>query len=288
LAAILVALIRTDGVTSPHARRFLTGGPATFYAGGDSLLLGPVAPAASFAVRVAGLDGTVRDSIHVPGPGLLSALVSVPGTTRMVAMVIQPPRGLWQVISRDGTITDKLLNSCTCGAVASRDALWMTRAGPTAAEAVVRVALDSATGKFATHQDTIYRGRFSNLSVTADGAQMTVDDGSYTFSVIAASVPDLIKGTLPAGAPLMQASNRVGAYVASATISCERTHAAQRSWRNRRRGEWNHKCRLTIGRGSPRHCFSRRSARWPNASRSPSSRPISSPSTAPEPRQRRW
>ena len=193
--------------------RFLTGGPATFYAGGDSLLLGPVAPAASFAVRVAGLDGTVRDSIQVPGPGLLSALVSVPGTTRMVAMVIQPPRGLWQVISRDGTITDKLLNSCTCGAVASRDALWMTRAGPTAAEAVVRVALDSATGKFATHQDTIYSGRFSNLSVTADGAQMTVDDGSYTFSVIAASVPDLIKGTLPAGAPLMQASNRVGAYV---------------------------------------------------------------------------
>jgi hypothetical protein len=97
--------------------------------------------------------------------------------------------------------------------VASRDALWMTRAGPTVAEAVVRVALDSSTGKFATHQDTIYSGRFSNLSVTADGTQMTVDDGSYTFSVVAASVPDLIKGTLPAGAPLMQASNRVGAYV---------------------------------------------------------------------------
>ena len=122
-------------------------------------------------------------------------------------MVIQSPHGLWQVIDRDGRITDKLLNSCTCGAVASRDALWMTRAGPTAAEAVVRVALDSVTGKFATHQDTIYSGRFSNLSVTADGAQMTVDDGSYTFSVIAASVPDLIKGTLPAGAPLMQANS---------------------------------------------------------------------------------
>jgi hypothetical protein len=89
----------------------------------------------------------------------------------------------------------------------------MTRAGPTAAEAVVRVALDPATGKFATHQDTIYSGRFSNLSVTADGSQMTVDDGSYTFSVIAGSVADLLAGTVPAGAPLLQASNRVGALV---------------------------------------------------------------------------
>jgi Tol biopolymer transport system component len=156
--------------------RFLTAGAAAFYAGGDSLLLGAASPSAdsSFVVRIAGLDGTVRDSLHVPGPGLsLASLVSVPGTSRLVAMVIQPPRGLWQVLDRSGKVT----------------------------------------GKFATHQDTIYSGRFSNLSVTADGTQMTVDDGSYSFSVIAANVSDLIKGTLPAGAPLMQASNRVSASV---------------------------------------------------------------------------
>jgi len=195
--------------------RYLTSGAATFYAGGDSLLIGPVSPSGSvFIVKVAGLDGTVRDSVRVPGPGTqLASLVSVPGTTRFVAMVIQPPHGLWQVFERNGKLTDKLLNSCTCGAAASRDALWMTRAGPTAAEAVVRVALDSATGTFATHQDTIYSGRFSNLSVTADGTQMTVDDGSYTFSVIAANVADVIKGTLPEGPPLMQASSRVAALV---------------------------------------------------------------------------
>jgi tRNA A-37 threonylcarbamoyl transferase component Bud32 len=197
------------------APRFLTPGAATFYAGGDSLLTGPTGPSDSaFYVKVAGLDGTVRDSVRVPGAGTqLASLVAIPGTTRFVAMIIQPPRGLWQVFDRDGRVTDKLLNSCTCGAAASRDALWMTRAGPTAAEAVVRVALDSATGKFATHQDTIYRGRFSNLSVTADGTQMTVDDGSYTFSVIAANLADVIKGTLPDGPPLMQASSRVVALV---------------------------------------------------------------------------
>jgi tRNA A-37 threonylcarbamoyl transferase component Bud32 len=191
--------------------RYLTSGAATFYAGGDSLLIGPVtANGSGFVVKVAGLDGTVRDSVNVPGPGTqLASLVSIPGTTRFVAMVIQPPHGLWQVFERNGKVTDQLLNSCTCGAAASRDALWMTRAGPTAAEAVVRVALDSATGRFATHQDTIYSGRFTNLSVTADGTQMTVDDGSYSFSVIAASLSDILKGTLPNAPPLVQASNRV-------------------------------------------------------------------------------
>jgi tRNA A-37 threonylcarbamoyl transferase component Bud32 len=195
--------------------RFVTGGAATFYAGGDSMLVGPVGPSdSSFVVRVAGLDGTVRDSLRVPGPGTqLASLVSIPGATRIVAMVIQPPHGLWQVFDRTGKLTDKLVNSCTCGAAASHDALWMTRAGPTAAEAVVRVALDPTNGKFAAHQDTIYSGRFSNLSVTADGAQMTVDDGSYSFSVIAANLPDILTGKLPNATPLMQASNRVGALV---------------------------------------------------------------------------
>jgi hypothetical protein len=117
------------------------------------------------------------------------------------------------VLERDGTVTDKLLNSCTCGAAASQDALWMTRAGPTVAEAVVRVALDPANGRFAAHQDTIYSGRFSNLSVTADGSQMVVDDGSYTYSVIAAKLPDLLRGKLPDAPPLLQASSRVSATV---------------------------------------------------------------------------
>jgi Tol biopolymer transport system component/tRNA A-37 threonylcarbamoyl transferase component Bud32 len=191
--------------------RYLTSGPAAFYAGGDSLLIGAaVATDGAFTVKIAVLDGTVRDSIRVPGPGTqLGALVSVPGTNRIVAMVIQPPHGLWQVFERNGKVTDKLLNSCTCGGVASHDALWMTRAGPTAAEAVVRVGLDSASGTLATHQDTIYSGRFTNLSVTADGSQMTVDDGSFTFGVIAANLSDLLKGTLPNAAPFLQASNRV-------------------------------------------------------------------------------
>src|SRR5215204_3250983 len=86
--------------------RFLTAGSATFYAGGDSLLLGQAGPSDSTCVvRVAGVDGSVRDSLGVPGPGSqVASLVSIPGTSRLVAMVIQPPRGLWQVLERTGKV----------------------------------------------------------------------------------------------------------------------------------------------------------------------------------------
>ena len=195
--------------------RYLTAGAAAFYAGGDSLLIGSSGSSdSSFTVRIAGLDGTVRDSVRVPGPGdLMNSLVWIPGTARFVAQVIQRPSALWLVFDRSGTITDQLRNSCTCPAAASGDALWMARAGPTSAEAVVRVALDPASGKFATHQDTIYSGRFTNLSVTSDGSQMTVDDGSYTFSVIAADLSRLLDKTPYTDAPLMQASSPVNAVI---------------------------------------------------------------------------
>ncbi|MBI1808572.1 MAG: serine/threonine-protein kinase [Gemmatimonadetes bacterium] len=194
---------------------FLTPGLATFYAGGDSLLLAPAfKPDSSFVVRIAGLTGAVRDSIRIPGPGIgVAALASVPGTTRIVTMVVQPPHGLWQVLDRDGKVTDKLLNSCTCGGTAAHDAIWMTRAGPTAAEAVVRVALDPNSGKLASRQDTIYSGRFTNLSVTADGTQMAVDDGSTSYSEVAGGLPELLKGAMPGGAPLMQGSTSMSGVV---------------------------------------------------------------------------
>jgi tRNA A-37 threonylcarbamoyl transferase component Bud32 len=197
------------------APRFLTAGAASFDASGDSLFIGPPGSSDStFVIRVATLDGAVRDSIVVPGPGTsLSSLVAVPGSSRFVSLVVQDGRGLWQVHERSGKVTDKILNSCTCGAVASRDALWMARAGPTTAEAVVRVALDPASGRFATRQDTIYSGRFTNLSVTEDGGQMAVDDGSTSYSVIIGNVADLVRGNVPDGTPLLQASNTVNAQV---------------------------------------------------------------------------
>jgi len=194
--------------------RFLSTGAAAFYADGDSLLIGSPGQDSVFTVRVAGINGSTRDSIRVPGPGQsLSALVAVPGSTRFVALVVQGGQGLWQMVDRQGKVTDRLLNSCTCGGTASADALWMLRAGPTVAEAVVRVALDPATGRLGTHQDTVYSGALTGLSVTADGSQMAVDDGSYSFTAIAAGFQDILRGNFPAGPPLLSTSSPVTAEV---------------------------------------------------------------------------
>jgi hypothetical protein len=194
--------------------RLLTAGAATFYAGGDSLLVGQSGPDSTFTVWVTSLDGEKHDSFQVAGPGeSLGSLVAIPGSTRIVAQIIQGRGALWQVVERNGKVLDRLVNSCTCGGVASHDAIWMTRAGPTVAEAVVRVAVDPSSGRFGSRQDTVYTGRFSNVSVTADEAQFLVDDGSYTFSVLSLGFDDMMRGRFPSGAPLLQATTPVAANV---------------------------------------------------------------------------
>jgi hypothetical protein len=104
-----------------------------------------------------------------------------------------------------------VVNSCTCGGVASSDAVWMARAGPTNSEAVVRVAIDGATGKYAAKQDTVYSGRFSAISVTSDGAAFAVDDGTFNFSVVAVPVADAFAKKFPE--PLIAASTFVNAII---------------------------------------------------------------------------
>ncbi len=192
--------------------RYLTSGGAAFFAGGDSLFIGPNGADTNFIIRIGALNGPVRDSIVVSEKGQqLVGIASVPGTSRLVALIVQNGRGLWQVIDRNGTVTDQLLNSCTCGGSASHDAIWMQRAGPTASEAVVRVALDPATGRLGKDQDTVYYGTFTGLSVTADGTQMVVDDGSFSFAAVAGELPAMLNGTF--APPLLTASSRVAATI---------------------------------------------------------------------------
>ena len=109
--------------------RFLNSSTATFYAGGDSLLLGPVYhPDSVFYVKVAALDGVARDSIRIASKGDgLAALSAVPGTQWILSLVIQAPHGLWQVMDRSGKVVDHVVNACTCGGIATADAVWLAR-----------------------------------------------------------------------------------------------------------------------------------------------------------------
>src|SRR6185437_4411138 len=112
--------------------RYLSSGAAMFWAGGDSLLVGPPLTSGDsvFQVKVTSIDGTVRDSIRVAGPGLGVAGLSVsPGGRWIVALVVQAGRGFWQVLDRHGMVADHVVNSCTCPGRITGDALWLTRSG---------------------------------------------------------------------------------------------------------------------------------------------------------------
>jgi hypothetical protein len=176
--------------------RYLSSGAAMFWAGGDSLLVGPqiMGGDSVFQVKVTSIDGTVGDSIGVKGPGLGLAGLSVsPGGRWIVALVIQGSRGLWQVFDRSGAVADRVVNSCTCPGRITHDALWLTRSGR-GAESIVRIGLDPATGKLAGAQDTLLSGNFNNFSVTADGTKLVIDDGAPDYSLWALAVPDAVKG----------------------------------------------------------------------------------------------
>jgi hypothetical protein len=197
------------------APRWLTGGVATFYAGGDSLLLGPSFRADSvFYVRVASLDGIAHDSIRIAGPGRrLAALSVVPGTSWILSLVIQPPHGLWQIVDRSGKVADHVVNACTCGGLAATDAVWLARAGDGLEESVVRIAIDRTNGHFAARQDTMTHGVFTAFSLTSDGATMVMDEGTFDHSVWAVTLADAMKGTLPDARRVAHASTAVTAGI---------------------------------------------------------------------------
>ena len=195
--------------------KFLTAGFATFFAGGDSLLLGPpYRPDSTYWIRVAGLDGVPRDSFHVDGVGQgVAAISSMPGTDWIVSLVLQQPHGLWQVTNRHGKVIDHVVNACTCGGVATSDAVWLSRAGGGTGESIVRIAMDRATGKLATHQDTMATGLFTNFSLTSDGAGMVMDEGTFDFNVYALDMADVVAGRVSESHRVAQASNPVDATV---------------------------------------------------------------------------
>ncbi len=195
--------------------RFLTAGVATFYAGGDSLLLGPAYHADSvFWIRVAALDGSVHDSIRVAGQGQgVAAISSMPGTGWIVTLVLQAPHGLWQIIDRAGAVADHVVNACTCGGIATRDAVWLARLGDGTGESIVRIAIDPLSGKLAARQDTMVTGLFTNFSLTADGAGMVMDEGTYDFSVWAFDFANVLKGAYPDDRRVAHASSPVNATI---------------------------------------------------------------------------
>jgi Protein kinase domain/WD40-like Beta Propeller Repeat len=191
--------------------RFLTPGAASFYADGDSLLLGPAQqPDSVYVVGVSGLDGVRRDSIVVRGKGQgLAALSVIPGTRWIVTLVLQAPHGLWQIIDRSGKVADRVVNACTCGGIGSIDAVWLQRLGDAAGESIVRIGIDRNTGRLSASQDTMVTALFTNFSVTADGSKMVMDEGTLEYGVWATDLPAIVQGHLSNEGRTARASNDI-------------------------------------------------------------------------------
>ena len=140
-------------------------------------------------------------------------LSAIPGTRWILTLIVQAPHGLWQVIGRDGKVADHVVNQCTCGGIGSVDAVWLDRAGDAVGESLVRIAIDPKTGHLSAKQDTMVTGVFTNVSVTADGSRMVMDQGTLDYGLWTSDMAQLVAGRLTEDERIAHASNSVLSWV---------------------------------------------------------------------------
>jgi hypothetical protein len=196
--------------------RYVAPGLATFWAGGDSLLVAPALGRSDsiFQMRVTSIDGAGRDSIRVAGPGVgINWITVAAGGRWIIPLVIQMGNlELWQVMDRSGKVVDRVPNQCPCQVHATTDALWAQRRG-SGSPAIVRIAIDPGSGRVATRADTLFSGAFNGFTVTADGSALVINDGTYENSVWALDLADALRGRFPEVRRLLRTSSRIGAEV---------------------------------------------------------------------------
>ena len=195
---------------------------ASFFAGGDSLLLRrtPVDTEDKWLL-VSGLDGRARDSIHVAGPGeKLTFFTGVPGSRWIVVGIY--PRFVShsnkmafesRVIERDGRVVSRTLVGDAGNypqGHASSDALWVAPGGLSwPRRDVLRIPLDSATGRLSSSIDTLSIGVFTSFGVTADGRHLVFDEGSTEFDLWGLDVREAVRGVFPEQKHLLHSTSAI-------------------------------------------------------------------------------
>lgn len=154
--------------------RHLLNGYATFYAGGDSLLLSRIGPPANeLWMLVSGIDGVAADSVRMEMRGDRTPFFSgIPGTNRIVYE--NRSEGVVEigVMDRNGKRLSsfKLPPGVNGAAVNTADAIWLYLEPPASSTTqFVRLPFNAETGQIAQRGDTVYSGRSTGMSITADG-----------------------------------------------------------------------------------------------------------------------
>ena len=210
-------LVSTHG----GAPQLLTAGPANFF-GDDSLLIGPRALLADsvFWVSVAGLNGVARDSVRISAPGgrYFTGMLEIPGTPWFVAGITRetsylPPWEL-RVIDRQGRERSRTM--VHGGQLrTSTDAIWLQPAAefPNPNPSIVRIAVDSRSGRISNVMDTIYSGPLTGFDVTSDGSTLVVDEGAAETSLYVLSLERALRGVTAPDGPLLRESAPLSAWL---------------------------------------------------------------------------
>jgi hypothetical protein len=198
------------------AHRVVTG-QATFWAGGDSLLLVRSSfPADTFWILVSGLDGVPTDSIRVEGPADDAELTAVPNSQRIMYALTKGRNVEWISADRSGKrySSKTFLLGLVGGGKASSDALWVQTFSSSTnflRRSIVRIPFDGSTGRFAERGDTVYTGTLTNFGVTADGGTLILDEGITEYAGWALSFEDLLKGRFTEDKRVLRGTSSFGA-----------------------------------------------------------------------------
>jgi serine/threonine protein kinase len=177
--------------------RYISTSAASFYAGGDSLLVSPGEKLGSrWMMLVAGLDGAPVDSVPVSvDADAPPYFAQVPGSDRIAVFNMKSGALSFTGITRRGDVlsTKSLPRGYTRSWVVTHDAVWAyhSLAGRGAPQ-IVRVGFDSATMKFEQKADTVYSGDPTWFDVTSDGGTLVLDDGVADYSVWVQSIDDIV------------------------------------------------------------------------------------------------
>jgi len=183
-----------------------------FFAGGDSLLLSPdPRPGSVFWAYVATLDGVVRDSIRVAGPGEgINFAQNIPGTSLFVLEIRHYPLSTeLRVIDRAGRELDRQMMPWDNFFQVSTDAVWAMLD-----QALVRIPLNGKTGRLSAVRDTMYTGIISGFDVTPDGSRLVLDEGTEDFDLWGLNFQDALRGVFAPDRRLLHRSAHLALTIA--------------------------------------------------------------------------
>jgi hypothetical protein len=200
------------------APRYIGPGRATFFPGGDSLLLASAPADRIPRLWTTTLDGDRRDSLAVGRAGERVWFAAVMPGARWIVAEFTAEGGLEErVLDRSGRRQDVLSlpgGTMWSHAQLTADALWvqLSQAGSSRA-ALARLAVDRASGRFTGRVDTVLFTSRTPVDVAADGRTVAYVEGTSQYGLWALDLSEALRGRFASERLLLSTTSLSGARV---------------------------------------------------------------------------